>query len=338
MSKSSDRTAEVLTAALAPIIESLENGLVDPEGWEAPWQKADAALMSPYCPATGRHYTAGNRFMLAVTSMFFGAEPHWGTFNQWKGLSKHSTECNRSATGAGTRKEKRPDCSDECSIVSVRKGEKSIAYALRPLMRKEMLESGEERMRLYGFAPFAVFHSGQVDGYSLPVAEPEAPLVDAESIEAVFEFAASAGAVVERSDFAGASYSPMLDRITMPAADRWKDVEGAWGTMVHELVHWTGHSSRLDRDLSGRFGDDAYAAEELVAELGAAFALSTLGLSASPREDHMRYLAHWLRVLKEDPKHLVTVASLAEKAAALIIEKTESGADSGAEAPELVAA
>ena len=338
MSKSSDRTAEVLTAALAPIIESIENGLADPESWEAPWHRSSASAMSPLCPATGRNYTAGNRFMLAVATMFFGAEPHWGTFNQWKGMSKHSTACNKTATGAGTRKEKRPDCGDECELVSVRKGEKATTYALRPLMRKEITESGEERMRLYGFGPFAVFHSGQVDGYDIPLAEPDAPTVDASSIEEVFAFAAKAGAEVVTDAYAGASYSPTLDRITMPAADRWKDVMGAWGTMVHELTHWTGHSSRLDRDLSGRFGDDAYAAEELVAELGSAFALSTLGLTASPREDHARYLSHWLRVLKADPKHLVTVASLAEKAAALIIEKTESGADEGAEAPVLVAA
>lgn len=333
MSKSSERTAEVLTKALEPIIESIENGLADPGAWKAPWHGSDAAMMTPHCPATGRNYTAGNRFMLAVSSMFFGAEPHWGTFNQWKGMSKHTTECNKTATGAGTRKEKRPDCSDDCHIVSVRKGEKATTYALRPLMRKEMLENGEERTRIFGFTPFPVFHSGQVDGYSLPVEEPDAPPVDAESIEEVFAFADKVGADVERSEFAGASYSPSLDRIMMPAADRWKDVMGAWGTMVHELTHWTGHSSRLDRDLSGRFGDDAYAAEELVAELGSAFALSTLGLTATPRPDHAQYLANWLKVLKADPKHLVTVASLAEKAAAMIIEKAESAAPA-----ELVAA
>lgn len=332
MSKSSERTAEVLTAALAPIIESIETGLANPEAWEAPWHRSDAQMMSPHCPATGRNYTAGNRFMLAVASMFFGAEPHWGTFNQWKGMSKHSTACNKTATGAGTRKEKRPDCSDDCEIVSVRKGEKATTYAIRPLMRKEMMENGEERTRIFGFTPFPVFHSGQVDGYSIPVAESDAPTVDASSITEVFAFAAKVGADVVESDFAGASYSPSLDRITMPAADRWKDIMGAWGTMVHELTHWTGHSSRLDRDLSGRFGDDAYAAEELVAELGSAFALSTLGLTATPRADHAKYLAHWLKVLKADPKHLVTVASLAEKAATLIIEKA------AVEAGELVAA
>ena len=338
MSKSSERTAEVLSATLAPIIESIEAGIANPDSWEAPWHRVEGSALSPFCPATGKHYTAGNRFMLGVASMFFGAEHHWGTFNQWKGLSKHSTACNKSATGAGTRKEKRPDCGDDCEIVSVRKGEKAMTYALRPLMRKEELENGEERMRIYGFAPFAVFHSGQVDGYDIPVVETDAPTVDATDIEAVFEFAATAGAVVNRSATSGAFYAPGVDEITMPAADRWKDVLGAWGTMVHELVHWTGHESRLGRDLSGRFGDDSYAAEELVAELGAAFALSNLGLSASPREDHARYLAHWLRVLKADPKHLMTVASHAEKAAALIIEKTESGAEEGAETPELVAA
>lgn len=334
MSKSADRTAEVLEATLAPIIASIEAGLADPGDWVAPWHRASADLWSPHCPATGRNYTAGNRFMLAIASMFFGAEPHWGTFNQWKGLSKHTTECNKSATGAGTRKEKRPDCSDDCEIVTVRKGEKSIAYALRPLMRKEETDSGDERMRLYGFAPFAVFHSGQVDGYSIPAAEVSD--IDLDDVAGAFEFARSAGAEVIEDDFAGASYSPTLDRITLPAPSRWKDSTGAWATVAHELTHWTGHSSRLDRDLSGRFGDDSYAAEELIAELGSAFTLAKLGRSSEPREDHAKYLASWLRVLKSDPKHLMTVASHAEKAAAFIIEKTES--DASVEAPELVAA
>ena len=80
-------------------------------------------------------------------------------------------------------------------------------------------------------------------------------------------------------------------------------------------THWTGHTSRLARDLTGRFGGQAYAAEELVAELGAAFALAALGLAAEPREDHARYVAHWLGLLQGDRRAIFTAASKAQAAA-----------------------
>lgn len=318
MSRNSEKTTAVLTAALEPIIAAIEDGIAHPNGWTAPWHRSGDDLM-PYCPATDRHYTAGNRFMLAAVSMFFGAEPHWGTYNQWKGMSKHTRACNKTASNTGKRNEARPDCGDDCHLVNVRKGEKSIAYAFRPLTRREENDDGTYKSVLYGFAPFAVFHSGQVDGYTMPVVEPPAA-VDADSVAEAFEFARSLGADVNESPYEGAFYRPVTDTITMPERSRWTDVDGAWSTMVHELTHWTGHKSRLGRDLTGRFGDDAYATEELVAELGAAFTLATLGRSAEPREDHAHYLASWLKVLKADPKHLMTVASHAEKASKFLLD------------------
>ncbi len=80
------------------------------------------------------------------------------------------------------------------------------------------------------------------------------------------------------------------------------------------MVHWSGHRRRLDREMGRRFGDDAYAAEELVAELGAAFATARLGISNSPRPDHAAYLGHWLQILNEDSKALFVVAAKAQAA------------------------
>ena len=85
-----------------------------------------------------------------------------------------------------------------------------------------------------------------------------------------------------------------------------------WGG--YELVHWTGHQRRLARNFGERFGDDAYAAEELVAELGAAFATAHLGITNNPRPDHAAYLDHWLRILNADPKALFLVAAKAQAA------------------------
>jgi len=85
--------------------------------------------------------------------------------------------------------------------------------------------------------------------------------------------------------------------------ESFTDAEAYASTKAHELTHWTKHPSRLDRDLGGkRFGDDGYAREELVAELGAAFLCSGLGVTVEPRADHAAYLAHWLQILKADRK------------------------------------
>ena len=102
---------------------------------------------------------------------------------------------------------------------------------------------------------------------------------------------------------------------TFNGTDTSTPTEGYYGTLLHELTHWTGHEKRCDRDLSGRFGADAYAAEELVAELGAAFLCSELGISQQPRPDHAQYVGHWLRVLKADKRAIFTAASKATQAA-----------------------
>ncbi len=77
--------------------------------------------------------------------------------------------------------------------------------------------------------------------------------------------------------------------------------EGYYATLVHDLTHWTGAKNRLDRDMGKRFGDEAYAAEELVAEIGAAFLCAEFGITQEIRADHAQYLANWLVLLKSDP-------------------------------------
>nr|WP_246756199.1 zincin-like metallopeptidase domain-containing protein [Bradyrhizobium diazoefficiens] len=92
--------------------------------------------------------------------------------------------------------------------------------------------------------------------------------------------------------------------------------EAYYSTLLHELSHWTGPAHRCNRDLSGRFGTEAYAMEELVAELGSAFLCLELGITAEPRADHAQYLTHWLKLLKADKRAIATAASTASQAAA----------------------
>ena len=120
-----------------------------------------------------------------------------------------------------------------------------------------------------------------------------------------------------------AFYSPSQDFVQMPPRKAFKTDAGYVGTGMHEFVHATGHKSRCDRGvkaMQGRFGTEAYAFEELVAELGACFLQETLGIEMHT-ENHASYLASWLKVLKDDKKAIFTAASKAQKAADYILDK-----------------
>ncbi len=296
-----ERVAAIMADTVAPIAEAIAAGIADPEGWSAPWHRADPAAFLPTNPSTGATYTGGNRIALAVRVMFAGASPWWATFRQWQNMSTDDAP------------------------VSVRRGEKA-SYVIRPATAKRTdTDTGEETTRIIGWRGHAVFHAGQVDGWTPPEpvdVEPAAPVDERADIAGAYTFAAGIGARVEESPTAGASYSPQLDRVMMPDRDRFTSGHGAWSTMAHELTHWTGHPDRLARTFGKRFGDDAYAAEELTAELGAAFTLAAIGRSTEPRPDHAHYLAHWLRILNSAPDALWHVAGRAERAAAYLVERS----------------
>src|SRR5579862_2990935 len=118
-----------------------------------------------------------------------------------------------------------------------------------------------------------------------------------------------------------AFYAPVSDHIQMPPFAAFRDAVSYYSTLAHEHTHWTATAGRCDRQLGKRFGDNAYAAEELIAELGAAFTCAHLGLSTEPREDHAQYIQSWLRVLKADTKAVFTAASKAQQAADFMIQR-----------------
>jgi antirestriction protein ArdC len=136
-----------------------------------------------------------------------------------------------------------------------------------------------------------------------------------ERIAAAENFAAQTGAEF-RHGGNRAYYSCGSDHVQLPPFESFREAESYYATLLHELTHWTRHECRLNRDFGRkRWGDAGYAAEELVAELGAAFLCADLGVTAEPRDDHSAYLATWLEVLKNDKRAIFTAAAHAQRAA-----------------------
>ncbi|MCA3646633.1 MAG: peptidase [Methylobacterium sp.] len=202
----------------------------------------------------------------------------------------------------------------------VRKGEKSslVVFFKDLAVDETNPETGEtdRGRRLVAKASY-VFNATQVDGFSLP--EPAAPSNPAEVLSQVEAYVTATGARVAFGG-EGAFYRPLTDTIHMPDRARFvgsatsSPTECLYSTLLHELTHWTGIKPRCVREFGKRFGDDAYAMEELVAELGAAFLCADLGIANTPRPDHAAYISHWLTVLKADKKAIFTAASKATQA------------------------
>ncbi len=162
-----------------------------------------------------------------------------------------------------------------------------------------------------------MFNAQQCSG--LPAsyyAKPEAPALPLpQRIEAADRFFAATGATI-RHGGTRAYYAEASDYVQMPPFETFQDAESHAATLAHELTHWTKHGTRLARDMGRvKWGDEGYAREELVAELGAAFLCADLAITPDVREDHAAYIASWLTVLKLDKRFVFSAASHAQRAA-----------------------
>lgn len=294
------KSQEVMEKIADTIIKSIESGLAEGK-WQKPWVGREGAGV-PVNAVTRKNYSGGNVMFLWITGWSLGyTSNEWATYKQWQSID---AQVRKGETGQHVIKWIPKVCKDHSS-------EESCVSCGR------MIPS-----------TFVLFNADQVDNYESPASKAKdefEPLNSSERIESVEQFFASLGANVDERAGDMAAYSPSSDRIIMPLFSDFYDAAGYYATLAHEHIHWTGAKSRLDRDLTGRFGDDSYAAEELVAELGAAMLCGILGIEDQPREDHSLYLRHWVRILRDDHKKLWTAASLATKA----VEFCESNAKTG---------
>lgn len=287
MSTTTTRT-DVYTRVTSHIVEELERGV---RPWLKPWNAENAAgRITRPLRHNGQPYNGVNVLMLWASAEMAGYScPFWLTFPQAKELGGH-----------------------------VKKGQHGspVVYA-STFKKKEQAEDGNEVEADIPFLKeYTVFNAEQCEGlpqHYYTLANPPAEKI--ERIEQAEAFFANTKADI-RTGGNQAFYAASGDYIQMPPLEAFRDAESHAATVAHELTHWTKHTSRLNREFGRkRWGDEGYAMEELVAELGAAFLCADLNITPDIRDDHAAYIGHWLKVLKEDKRAIFTAASHASKAA-----------------------
>ncbi len=271
------------------IVARLEAGT---KPWIKPWRGVPVSRPLRAC---GIPYRGMNVFWLWMVADMCGyTSPFWMTYNQSQALG-----------------------------AQVRKGEKSTIAIFYKSYTKEVEapgtgEKSDEARRVLKAYP--VFNADQVEGLperfhpsaTLELVEPEGRKAELDAF-----FAAIPAALRHHGD--EAYYEPIADRVTMPPAHLFSGFDHYYATLSHELSHWSGHKSRLSRDLKNRFGTAAYAAEELVAELSSAILGAELGLPVAHLDNHASYVDHWLNLLRDDDRAILTAAAKAEEAATLLL-------------------
>jgi antirestriction protein ArdC len=282
--------SEKLDAAAAALVAKIsEQVAAGPGNWVMPWDQTGGGL--PCNAATGARYNGGNVVMLWAAGYASGT---WATYKQWTDLG---AQVRKGETGTHCMKVTPVRCKDH--------GPDELCNRCGRVAR----------------AAFVVFNAEQVDGWTEPTRAPR----NADERNAAAELWLQRTGATIRNGGDRAFYRPSDDTVTLPEFDRFNDAASYYATAAHELVHWTGHTSRLDRlDRFARFASSAYAFEELVAEIGAAMVCAELGLEAEPQPGHAQYVAGWLKVLQGDPAELWRAGREAQKAADLL--RTLTGA------------
>jgi len=288
--------ADAYQAITDRIVAALEEGTIP---WEKPWISVRGEM--PTSLQTGKPYKGINVWMLSLTAQMAGyGSPYWVTFKQAK---------ERGGT--------------------VRQGEKGTQVVLwKPISKEIENEEGDkEEQRFWLLRSFTVFNLDQTDGIEMPEEEPlpeRDPIADCEAIVTGYLL----GPTISHGGNS-AHYSPSRDAVQMPKMGQFDSSESYYGTLFHELAHSTGHKDRLNRETLIQplpFGSEDYSKEELIAEMSAAMLSGVAGIEV-PIERHAGYVQHWLKVLKDDRKLIVSAAGKAQKASDLILGIKEEKKD-----------
>jgi antirestriction protein ArdC len=273
------KKAELFEKVNNQIIQLMkDNGQDWAKGWASKYVHD-----TPRNVISNKGYSGFNSFITYCAPF---SSPLWGTYKQWKDKG-----------------------------VQVNKGEKAthIIYASKFVPKDQKNLPKDEQKMAFCLKPYAIFNSEQTD-YVMPACE----IVEVEKSADVHAdaevFVSNTGANIQHQGNS-AFYSPGLDKITMPPREQFYTTSDYYGTLLHELTHWTRHESRLDRSFNQkRFGDEGYAQEELVAELSSAILCAHIGIDAEPRADHAKYINNWIKAIRNNESAMLTAFSHATKA------------------------
>lgn len=273
------------------IIEALRNGTAP---WIKPWAPGRPGAATPFNPTTGNPYKGMNHLVLSMAGF---SDTRWMTFKQ--ALSVDA--CVRK----GEKGTQIQYWSFENTKVKKDEDGKPVKGADGKSV-KETVRTGRPRC-----FTATVFNAEQIDGLG-PMVLPDFAHDEWDPVERVEDIILTSGATVFHQEGDRAFYSPVSDKIGMPLQRQFPSQEAYYGTLLHELGHWTGHSSRLNRDLTGSFGSASYAKEELRAEIASFMLGDQLGIGHDPGQ-HAAYVGSWIKALEEDHLEIFRAASDAEK-------------------------
>lgn len=268
------------------LVTALEAGTAP---WVRPWTiSSDNGL--PVNGATQRPYSGINVVLLTLEGMLRGYDRNsWLTYKQAAALGAQVRGGEHGTTVVFYKMKEMPDRDDPAE-------ERKCVV---PLMRS-----------------FVVFNASQIDGLPAHLTQPAAP-PSWDPLDAAERLLAGSGATIHHKG-TRAYYHPPLDFIVLPPRTSFPGAPAYYSTGLHELSHWSGAPSRLNRDLSGRFREAAYAAEELIAEISSAFLCASIGIEGQLQ--HASYISSWLRLLRSDKRAVFTAAAKAQQAATYILE------------------
>ena len=287
------------------IIAALENNT---RPWVQPW---DGGILPIPMRHNNRFYQGINTLILWQAASDGGYNsPYWMTFKQAKLLGGNIRKGEKAATIF---------YASSCTLGNNEEEDKQKERSGQNLaLNQEQKSIYKKFMKSY-----KVFNANQIDGLQekyYKVLSTENNTKELEKLPRLEEFVKNTKANIKHGGIR-AYYRESSDHIQMPEMKLFKNSNAYYSTLCHELTHWSGSKERLNRNLGGkRFGDNGYAMEELVAELGAVFLCSLLGINPDAREDHAPYIASWLKVLKSDKRAIFNAASLAQSASNYLLE------------------
>lgn len=267
------------------VIAALKTGVAP---WRKPWKAyAEPSSNFPRNAKSGRPYSGGNVVLLWMTAQARGYRSNeWVTYGQAVEMKGN-----------------------------VRKGEKGTQITFLSTFEKPDPKDASKKKKIPFLRLFTVFNVEQCEG--LTTRKAPTPINKDQRDALAEEFVVSTKAVIHHGG-SSAFYRQLTDDVTMPVFASFKGADEYYCTLFHELAHWTGHPSRLDRTKGKRFGDREYAYEELVAELTSAFIAAEFGFDNSTFANSTSYIANWIKAFEEHENLFMSVASEASKAVAFM--------------------